>query len=266
MPLLPSRFPAKLKPRIDFSPNNLRIFIGTNGLALRWEQAAECPCRRDVADYGGGFTGSTQDVSQPRSDCPTCQGRGYRYHSAQEIKANITSAAQHPDRFAQYGEMASGMISVTTLPEHRLNLGDRITPLQSVQRFRETHLYDDAIPVSQTRYPIKVRELDVIPAPLNVGVLDLYVTNAAGVAEVGGEKVEGVDYTITAEGKIQWINAPEVGASWSVSYYATPRYIVKDIPHPFRDTMIKTKALSPIFASLPINATCVLEFLDSGGF
>lgn len=267
MPLLPSRFPTKLRPRVDFAPEAFRKLIGTHGLTLRWEMQAECPCSLPVTSYGGPYAISEpKAVGTPRPDCPTCKGSGYRFHSAQEIKAVVTSAAQNPDRFRQYGEMASGMISVSTLPEHRLNLGDRLTPLDSVQRYREQHVYEAGTAINRTRYPIKPRILDLSAGLVELGVLDLYVTDATGVAAPGGARVEGVDFTISDDGGIEWINAPSDGARWSVSYTANPRYLIKDLPHPFRDTIVKTKLPAPVFSSLPINAMCALEFLASGGF
>lgn len=241
--------------------------MATHGLVVTWEQSAECPCARDSETLGlvldaavGSNVGTTR---QARIDCPTCSGRGYRYHSEQDIQATVVGAAQNPDRFRAYGEMARGMVSVSTLPEHRLNLGDRITPKSSVQLYRETHTYGGENP-SSTRYPIAPRELDLTPAAVTTGVMDVYVTDLAGLAQVGGEKVEGVDYTVDGNNKIDWVNPPVVGARWSISYYGHPVYLVTDLPHPYRDTRVKFKLPAVSFVSLPINAICALEFLVTG--
>lgn len=268
MPILNPYKPTKLKPRIDFGIDRLRIFLETNGLPVIWEMASECPCVEPVEDFGVPDNGNLTDVGESNPDCEVCKGRGYLFHSEQEIVAQITSADSNPDRFSDYGELAEGMISLTTFPEHRLNLGDRITLKTSVMRTRETHKYTtySLEPESQTRYPIKLRELDLESGPITLGVLDLHVAGADGVATAAGKKIEGVDFTVTEEGKIAWINPPEVDGFWSISYYATPRYLVHRLPHPYRDTRVKVKRPTVRFTSLPINAHCKLEFLASGRF
>ena len=263
MPFLKPRTPTKQKPRVDFDIDDLRTFIATNGMEVVWEMVTECPCVEPLNTYGMDEGSKTVDAGKSNPDCPTCDGRGYFFHSKQEVVAQITSAVSDPDRFRDYGEMASGMISLTTYPENRLNLGDRITLTKSVMRTDESHKYRGENP-SSTRYPIKVRELDLESGPLDLGVLNIWVADAAGVADLSGEKVEGVDFNITAEGKIEWINPPDADGFWSISYYATPRYLVERLPHPYRDTYIERKQVTPKFTSLPVNAHCKLEFLASG--
>lgn len=273
---LPSRYPVKQIPRVDFRPAEFRKLVATHGLDISWEQAAECPCERRSAGLGltldAGMGGNVGSTRQARVDCPTCNGSGYRYHSLQNIKGVVTSAAQNPDRFRAYGEMAKGMISLSVLAEHRLNLGDRITLRDDpdlpeveapVQLYRETHTYEGEDP-SSTRYPIFGRTLDLDGGEVVHDVMDLFVTDIDGIAQLGGEKVKGVDYTVDGSGQIAWINPPVVGARWSVSYYGRPVYVVTDLPHPFRDTKIKFKKVSQSFSSLPINAMCALEFLSPG--
>jgi hypothetical protein len=265
MPILPSRFPVKLLPRVDFRPEEFRKLVRTHGLELTWQQSSECPCSRQSVGLGlvldadlGSNTGTTR---QARVDCPSCEGKGYLFHSSQGIRGVITSAATHPDRFKVYGEMASGMVSLSVLPEHRLNLGDRVTLGDSVQLYRETHTYSGEDP-SSTRYPIVERTLD-LTAPVTTGVMHAYQADADGTAPLGGDLVEGVDFNVVG-GALAWINPPVVGARWSISYYSNPVYLVTDLPHPYRDTIVQTKAPSPSFASLPLNAMCTLEYLVTG--
>ncbi len=275
MPVLPSFFPVKLVPRADMLGKHFRKMIAQKGLHLSWEHATECPCERRTVDMGlaldAGMGGNVGSTRQARVDCPTCGGRGYRYHSTQNIRGVVTSAAQNPERFRSYGEMARGMISLTVNAEHRLNLGDRLTLRDDpdlpeteapVQLYRETHVYGGEDP-SGTRYPIHTRTLKLAGGDATHNVMDLYVTDAAGIAQAGGEKTVGVDFTVD-NGLVDWINPPAVGARWSISYYGRPVYLVTDLPHPFRDTLIKTKLPTVTFESLPINAMCALEFLVPG--
>jgi hypothetical protein len=277
MPTLPSRFPVKTVPRADMMGKHFRKMIAQKGLHLSWEHSAECPCERRSAGLGltldadvGGNVGSTR---QATVECPTCGGRGYRYHSKQNIRGVVLGATQNPDRFRAYGEMAKGMIGLTVNAEHRLNLGDRMTLRDDpdlpeteapVQLYRETHTYEGEEP-STLRYPIKVRtDLDLVGGLATLGAVDVYVTDADGIAQAGGEKVVDVDFTVDANGAVAWINPPAVGARWSISYYASPVYIVTDLPHPFRDTLIKFKLPTVKHESLPIHAMCTLEFLVRG--
>lgn len=271
MPSLISRFPAKLTPRVDFRASEFRKLIGTHGMPLLWEAAAECPCARGSAGLGltldasiGANTGTT---AQARRDCPVCSGRGYKYHSSQYIRGVVTGAGFTPDRMRAYGESARGTISLSVLPEHRLNLGDRITikaetetpsSAVSVQLYRETKVYKGEA-ATALRYPIVRRALDTVP-PQELGVMDLHVAGLDGLALANGARAEGVDFTVV-NGEIAWSNPPANGARFSVSYYAHPVYLVTDLPHPFRDTQVLFKRPAPNFTSLPLNATCTLEFM-----
>ena len=275
MPTIPSEFPAKATPRVDFRPALFRKMILTHGLDVTWEMSAECPC--DMRNTALGMTltdiaGGVQKggTGQPRPDCPTCAGSGYRYHSSQPIKGLVLGAVRDPDRKGG-GEIDTGMIRLSVLPEHRMSLGDRITMTDdpdnadtsaTVHLYRETHYYDGEA-VSTPRYPVLQRALKTDPAQ-TWGVMDIYVTDADGIAQAGGERVEGVDFTVTDAGAIAWVTAPAIGGRWSISYYAAPVYVVTDALHPHRDTRVGIKRPVPLFESLPLQYTCTLEYLTTG--
>jgi len=275
VPIIPSEFPAKATPRVDFRAGLFRKMVLTHGLDVTWEMSSECPCDMQNTALGMTLTdiaGGAQKggTGQPRPDCPTCGGSGYRYHSSQPIKGLVLGAVRDPDRKAA-GEIDSGMIRLSVLPEHRMTLGDRITMTDdpdladtsaTVHLYRETHYYSGEA-VSTPRYPVLQRALATDPAQ-TLGVMDIYVTDADGVAQLGGERVEGVDFTVTAAGGIEWVTPPVVGGRWSVSYYASPVYVVTDIPHPHRDTRIGTKRPTALFESLPLQYICTLEYLTTG--
>lgn len=258
--ILPSRFPTKLIPRVDFVPEEFRKMIRTHGLLLEWEMAAQCACNLPGQRYGLG-SGTTSNQGNKRTGCPTCKGSGFRYHSKQEIRGLITAARQNPRPYNNYGAIDIGSVSLSVNPEHRLNKNDRITVLESTQRYTEKHLYEGGT-ISALRYPIVVRTVDTVP-PQTFGVIDCYATDVEGIAQVGGEKVEGVDFTVT-NGQINWINRPDVGAYFAVSYYARPVYIVRDLPHPYRDTNILFKNPTQTFVNLPLNVICALESQGTG--
>ena len=267
--LLPSRPPAKLKPRVDFDPEQFRKMIFTRGLRVRWEQSAECPCERQTQAVNQGFGFDVQSglrtTAEARVDCPVCKGRGYFHHSSQEILAVIPGSRNTPKPFEPYGEHARGMVSVSLLPEHLPALYDRFTLLDSVLVYRESKTRSAV--VESLRYPIVSRSLDLQGGAQTVDVLYAHKASASGSTTSVDTLTQGVDFVITNAGEVDWTlgdglgSAPVVGAQYSFSYYANPRYVVIDHPHAFRDTWIGNKVATPYAASLPVQAMAQLDFL-----
>ncbi len=276
MPIIPSLFAVKNTPRVDFRAAGFRKMVNTNGAFIEWEMCSECPCDQQNTALGMTLTalaGGDQEggTGQPRPDCPTCSGKGYRYHSLQPIRGVVMGATTSPNR-KEPGDMIAGTVSVTVMPEHRLSKGDRLTLVDdpdnpddadaTVHLYRESHNYAGEA-TSTLKYPVLVRALKTSPSR-RLGVMDVYVTDAGGIAQVGGERTEGVDFTVTAAGAIQWLNPPVTGGRFSISYYASPVYVVVNLPHPHRDTVVGFKRLTPTFESLPLQAHCMLEYLSPG--
>lgn len=263
---LPSFFRKKPRPRVDFNPSYFRSMVQNNGVYVLWEMVSECPCTRSSSGLGLSLDAALTDLdslSQAADlDCPSCKGRGYRYHSPQTVKCVVTTGVNNPRVAEPQGDYVAGTISVTSLPEHRLNYGDRITLQDSVIRFRETQRYEDEAE-STLKYPVHSRSLLTNPTQ-EVGVLDVYAADETGTSPLNNELVEGTDFTVSAEGGIVWINPPATGVRWAISYYARPVYVVTDIPYAFRDTITKIKSPSAKFTSLPMNARCTLEYMASG--
>jgi hypothetical protein len=117
------------------------------------------------------------------------------------------------------------------------------------------------------KYPIVSRNLDLAGGATAVSALYAIKASSTGVVDSAAPLVNGVDFTITADGKIDWAlgvaagTAPAENSFFSISYYANPRYVVVDIPHAFRDTWIGTNVATPYFAPLPVNCMAQLEFL-----
>jgi len=277
-----SRQPKKFGTRADFDTEQFRKEMYQHGLRVQWEQVVECPCKRSAAGdllvSGDGMldiletAGEKGTTFENRQECPACYGRGYLYHSPQDILAICTRVASTPDAWKEWGEWARGALFLTTLPEHLVGYQDRITLIDSVLVYRETLRRTGAI--DKLRYPIKTRTLDTGSAldatesdPISVGVL--YVIKAdedGGVDPVTDVLTQDVDYSLTEAGTVEWLedgSPPDVGAYFSITYYAAPRFVVVDIPHAFRDTWIGTKTDQPYFAPLPVNAMCRLEHLVS---
>lgn len=265
--ILQGRQPVKLIPRADFRPEEFRKRIFSHGLPVTWEQSAECPCSQQTGDYGFTLSGggNAEHMTQNRPDCPACNGRGYIYHSAQEIRAIITHAKINDERFGPVGaaEYGRGLIGVTLLPEHLPALGDRFTLKASSIVFRETIVRGTA-PTDTTRYPITSRGHDLAGGVLSFGVRYMIASNAEGVVNPANILVEGSAFQIDDQGRIEWIDAaqtPVEGSRISIEYYANPAYIVLDHPHSTRDTRMKFKSPTEFHQELPVYCEAGLEFL-----
>lgn len=276
MPALPSRPPSKINPRVDYRPEEFRKFIYSRGLRLTWEQAAECPCRRLSADATGvsafGYDASLPGVTshttaEPAADCPRCGGEGILYHSAQEVRALISSSALNPTPTRPVGELALGEVRITTLPEHLPSLYDRFTAIDSAILIREVRVRT-ADTVEALRYPITTRTLDLVGGATTHDVLFATKADANGLNQESYDLVKGTDFEVSG-GQIDWTlgdasgNAPAEGTRYSVSYYAHPRFIVTDHPYVYRDTYVAEKKVAPVHTNLPVLTHAKLDFLGS---
>ena len=267
MTTLNSRVPNKVRPRVDFDMEQYRKLVFAKGVDLEWEQCAECPCSRSASDFSLSVIHSTNQVTgEARPDCPLCDGVGYFWHTPQEIRAIVTAGSSTTDAFAQYGEYARGMMSVSTLPEHLPAYGDRFTVKNSVRVYRETRVRtSDA--VESLRYPIQARTLDLATGETVVRVLRLQYADANGLSALNNTLTEGVDFEVTAGGAIDFTlgvalgTAPAEGIRYSVAYFARPRYYVADHPHTHRDSVRKFKSTAESPLALPVQVRCTLEFM-----
>ena len=259
--ILGSRIPPKLNPRADFKPEQFRKVIISHGMDIRWEQAAECPCSQTTGAHGFSLTGASGDAEQARVDCPACHGKGYLYHSAQTIRAVVTGARKEEQRHGPAGatEYGRGQIGITLLPEHLPTYGDRLTIMDSAMIYRET-LKRGSGATDTPRYPISPRSHDLEGGQVSFGVRHLIPANAQGIVDPAGALEEGSDFTVDGEGAIEWINPPNEGDRFSVTYYAHPTYIITNHPHAVRDTYVNVKAPAPYHAELPVYAEAQLEF------
>lgn len=251
--------------RADFDEATFRRVLQQKGLDLEWQQAAECPCQPrsdelgldlsaivDVADSGVGT----------RLDCPVCNGSGLIYHSAQDVKAVITGA-EDEYIFARFGGYRDGVINITVNPEHLPSFGDRFVLKQSVMLYRESlDVGTDAL--LSLRFPIAQRDLNLAGGAASFQVIYSHVTDpATGLALVGGELTQGVDFNVV-DGKISWVNKPDAAARVSFTYFMNPSYIVISYPNSIRDTKIITKKPTDTFVPLPVKVQAKLEFLEAG--
>lgn len=259
---LPSRAPVKLIPRADFKPEEFRKLIFAQGLNVRWEQSCLCPCNAPIAASGFQSTLTpTAATTRNRPDCQACNGRGYLYHDAQEIKALVTGARKTDERFSQVGgsEYADGQIGLSLLPEHLPAMGDRFTLIDAELIYREV-ITRGASATDTLTYPISRRAHDLAGGAVTFGVRYARSASLDGTVTGGRAFVEGVDFTTTT-GALVWTapDAPPAGARVALEYYTHPAYIITGQPHAIRDAYKQFKAPAPFHISLPIYAEARLE-------
>jgi hypothetical protein len=272
MPTIVPRVPVKLRPRVDWLNEEFRKQFYTRSVSVLWEMCNECPCSNSneglILDLPS-ITTDLQKHGEVRSDCPTCKGIGYFWHSKQETRALITSASNDQSRFHEFGEYARGMVNITLLPETLPGFGDRFTMVDSSMRYNETRVRK-AGAVQTLRNPIVPRILDTQGGATTMRVLNLQVANISGVTPSTSSLIEGVDFDVTDDGEIDFTkgdlngHAPLVGVRFAITYFAHPRYYVADNPHTHRDSRYVRKSTDENIRLMPVQCKATLEFMGLG--
>lgn len=270
---LPAFKLPKNQPRADFRPEEFRKFIHNHGLQCVWEQAAQCPCRRKMADVAKGLGVQnvlSKSTGEARSDCPVCDGRGWLFHSPTDTVALFTSGSDNPAILAM-GEAGRGMVLITCLPENLPAFKDRFTLKDSVVVMREGRLRAAGVTIEALRYPVVVRGIQTANGDVEIGVLYCHKSDSNGATTSGKQLVEGTDFAITDDGRINWAlgiangKAPTVGEWYTVTYYHRPRFVVDNFPHGWRDTRITFKHPESLVVPMPVHVLAKLEHLGEGG-
>lgn len=271
MPLYPPRLPVKLNPRGDFEPERFRILIEQMGSDVTWEQAAQCPCGVPVDsvadDMGYGTALPAEAVTgYPQVGCLRCAGAGFFLHSPQTVRVVIQDMRNMQRRFQSFGEYVEGTAKVSLYPEHKPSVGDRLTLLDSVQVVREARIRG-ASAIEALRFPIKTQSLDLASGPQATRVMYVQKADSTASTGMGDVLTEGVDFVVTVDGKINWAlgiangKAPVAGNTYTISYYAAPRYVILDVPYGIRDTNVQSHAPAPVRMRMPIACTARMEYL-----
>lgn len=251
--------------RGDFDEATFRRLVAQKGLAVRWTQTAECPCKPKSVDTGFNL----QDIDDidsgegATSACPVCAGAGLIYHSPQEVKAIITGA-EGDYLNARYGGYREGVINITLNPEHLPSFGDRLELLESVMLYRET-IEVGALDLQPLRFAIAQRDLRLRDGDRSFRVIYAHKTDPlTGLALADGDITESGDYAVE-DSKIRWINKPEEGTRVSFTYFIHPTYTVASYPNSIRDTKTRKKSPTEQLTPLLVRVQAKLEFLSPQG-
>jgi len=271
MPLFPPRQPKKISPRVGWRIENFRNAIWAYGQPVLWEMAGRCPCRQFATN---DVVGIDENLGHSQANCVACNGSGTLYHSAQETTALCGQMSRDAKLVQAYGDAVMGGATFTMFPENRPHHLDRLTLTKTVTRYDEVRMRHGT--TEQPRYPIVKRTIELAdyadPTEGRVAVNGvLYIRTADSSGKVGAELVEDTDYTVNDDGTVTWLetgNPPAAGGGlYSISYWAHPVYVVKDMGFSARDTFVAFKSVSPQFKEMVTAVTMAwLEIMGRPGW
>ncbi len=247
--------------------------IQSQGVWIRWESASRCPCSKLNGRHGAD------------ADCTACNGTGWIFHTPQDTQALIQSAEFSPKIYNQNMVFEPGTLFFSARSEHCPTFMDRITVLEGRMRISmlRSRLAERAVLVTDDA-------LETLPFPIvsktvvkqstsgdGRGGIDDYDLDVvylrsveAGTNTVGAVLTEGVDFTVDYNseglGQLNWAVGdlkndghghstsitPNVGDTFTITYYTMPIYRVIDFPHSIRNTMDKSKDVGGRNLSMPI--------------
>ncbi len=264
---------TKVQPRVDFAPDEYRAQIQGWGHRLRWERAMRCPCNVVYVDTYDPT--HSAPVRAGRRDCPECRGTGYLYFGAQNVKGLVNDSSLDKRFLQTFGELAFGSARISLLPEHLPAWRDRFVDLDGARLYQEPPRVRKTT-VEQPTYPILTRSMLVgsasdptKPERRDLGVVHVRVADADGVIRAG-EPLEGIDFRVTAEGALEWLDdsegvgPPAVGEAYSLTYTCRPTYIVRSHPHLHRHTYVATKPYLNAYDGFKDYLDASLETLPDG--
>jgi hypothetical protein len=223
--------------RVDFNPQDFEDIIQQKGYRVLWEKNLICPCIDPVTLH-------------PVPNCVNCDGRGKYYYDPKEIRGLITRQTKELLIGEALGVLESGTAYITVSHDNYINKFDRMTNLDSTVKYQETVIHDD-----------KTGEADWLSYPVATTV-EVAITQPTRTSPLV-TLVQNIDFTIEADGKIDWISAkkPRDKQGVSFSYYMHPVWEVISIPNYVRDTWVLQGNPTDTVSKLPIRAEIRLEFL-----
>lgn len=245
--------------------DELTTLIEARGARLAWSRAYACPCRLNT------------ETEQAALDCPRCFGTGYFYDVPEPrvltdetltpvqkahvldaqgvlIRGLVQRIAGHDERGTPLGPWLTGELSCTVRHENKLGFYDKITMLDAQMPNNEV-IYAQGDPATLDGTIYGTASLKYRACAVN----QIYTVS---------RKLEvGVDYQVTASGRVHWLSADVLGQRVSVHYQMHPVYLVVDRPHALRASSVYRKLTRPLTSPtgdpqpLPIQAQLMLELL-----
>lgn len=232
------------KTRADFKPNEFTRTILQHGKRLIWRKAMLCPCIRPETDQA--------DLA-----CTDCDHSGYFYVDPLEIQALMFAFDKRTRLYEKFGLWASGEVSVTTQPDHRIAWRDSLEMVDDLMNFNELI----------TKGNRRGRRQD-LPDGTDVARYRLAKLTKAMIKTPAGivELEVGVDLDINEQGHIVWTAAGDAKVEdktvVSIHYDFHPVWIVMSHPHVQRSDLTGFKEVPNKVQPLPLQASAQLDFLS----
>ncbi len=232
------------KTRADFKPEEFTRVILQHGKRVIWRKAMLCPCIRKVTDQA--------DLA-----CVECDGSGYFYVDPLEIQAVMLAFDKRTRLYEKFGLWASGEVSVTTQPDHRIAWRDSLEMISDLMNFNELITKGNRRGRRQNlpartdvaRYRISKLTKAMIKTPAGIVALDL-----------------DVDLDVNSDGHIVWtpIGDKKVDDKTVVSihYDFHPVWVVMSHPHVQRSDIKGFKEVPDKEQPLPLQASAQLDYLN----
>jgi len=215
--------------RVDFNPADFERLVGEKGYEVIWKKHCYCPCRRDT-------TGQSKII------CPLCGGRGDIYFDPLPIRGIVIGAVQAVEQLKVPGRWERGTATITVSGKHQISFYDQIILQESTTAFSEL-----------------VRHHDDRPDKLNYHGLEVeFARTESTVFD------PSLDMGLDGDGNIVWQVGrpkPDDGETFVVRYQFHPIFIIMDLNHAYRDTIIRRKYGVETPVNLPRSAAMQLDFL-----
>lgn len=221
-------------PRVDLHESKFSQAIEEKGYKVVWEKAISCPCNK-----------ASQKVTDATDlDCPLCKNKHYIYFNPIEIKCLMTSLTRRGE-LSQDGQWLLGTYMVTTKPENKFGVYDRLRFVDTTASYTEALVKGTANGSDQLRFP-------AVSVELPIEDID------------GNTYVYGTDFGVNASGNIIWGgfsgSQPSTGKTYGVRYITHWQMLIVDFPHDQRATYVQQQSSVPVYSPLALQAVGKLEF------
>jgi len=258
--------PGKIGPRTQMTAAEFAKLVETHGYSVLWEHGSRCACSNNP------------ETGQPHINCPVCRGRGWEYHTAQEVRTIVDGISQRADGWIAWGDYAPGKAQFTVRPEHRPGRWHRYTLLDCTTAHSEVIERAAIGSVDRPSFPIASRPMRLLMPTHGGGTvlrnLSLTVTycrlrGADGLP--GPVRVVGEDFDVTPGGDIDWSRgqsrstAPVGGQGYAIEYETHPRFIVRDFPYVIRAGQVQFKAPEAAHEEMAVTVMADIDFLPREG-
>lgn len=220
--------------RVHLFKDGFDQLVQVHGYRVDWEKATQCP------DF------IANDGDQHTIDCPTCSdANGFVYYETTRTKM-VIQGIKLEHIYRAEGRFDLGTVLVTSFSDNDVQIWDKITMIDSTERFNEKITRNSVNLTDRTRYFI--HGVQILRNPETIFT-------------------ENEEFSIQ-NGQIVWANdtvAPTDGDIFTIDYIHHPVYITVEMPNEIRDHLPLTHPLSDLgkeaFEHLPKRIMAKRDYL-----